>query len=115
LPVAARACGRGNALAALGIFIAGAAAGVALAAVAGKQPGRTPAAAGAPAPIASAVPSGGYSVEVVRLSDGDTFEARVLVWPGVEIVTKVRLRGIDAPELSARCRDEYAKAIAARD
>jgi hypothetical protein len=47
--------------------------------------------------------------------DGDTFEARVGVWPGLEITTKVRLRGIDAPELGARCPDEIAKAQAARD
>lgn len=47
--------------------------------------------------------------------DGDTFEARVHVWPGMEITTKVRLRGIDAPELHARCEDERIKALAARD
>ncbi len=47
--------------------------------------------------------------------DGDTFEARVHVWPGMEITTKVRLRGIDAPELHARCEDERVKALAARD
>ena len=38
------------------------------------------------------------------------------VWPGIEITTKVRLRGIDAPELgSARCPEERTKAEAARD
>ena len=36
--------------------------------------------------------------------DGDTFEARVHLWPGSTITTRVRLRGIDAPELKARCR-----------
>jgi endonuclease YncB( thermonuclease family) len=46
--------------------------------------------------------------------DGDTFEARVAVWPGIEIKTKVRLRGIDAPELHARCDDEWVRAQAAR-
>jgi len=46
--------------------------------------------------------------------DGDTFEARVRVWPGLEVDTKVRLRGIDAPELHARCTDEHVKAEAAR-
>ena len=35
--------------------------------------------------------------------------------PGVDITTKVRLRGIDAPELRARCADERRKAEAARD
>ena len=37
------------------------------------------------------------------------------VWPGIDITTKVRLRGIDAPELRARCPDERSKAEAARD
>jgi endonuclease YncB( thermonuclease family) len=52
--------------------------------------------------------------DVIRVVDGDTFEARVHVWPGIEITTKVRLRGIDAPEMSAQCRDEAAKAEASR-
>jgi endonuclease YncB( thermonuclease family) len=55
-----------------------------------------------------------YPAEVVRIIDGDTFQARVQVWPGLSVDTKVRLRGIDAPELHARCTDEYAKAQAAR-
>jgi len=55
-----------------------------------------------------------YPAEVVRVIDGDTFQARVQVWPGLSVDTRVRLRGIDAPELHARCADEYAKAQAAR-
>jgi micrococcal nuclease len=55
-----------------------------------------------------------YPAEVIRIIDGDTFEARVRVWPGVDIDTKVRLRGIDAAELHARCGEELAKAEAAR-
>jgi endonuclease YncB( thermonuclease family) len=47
--------------------------------------------------------------------DGDTFEARVNVWPGIDITTKVRLRGIDAPEMRARCDAEFSRAVAARD
>lgn len=58
---------------------------------------------------------GGHPAEVVRVIDGDTFEARVRIWPGMEITTRVRLRGIDAPEMHARCEDERAKALAARD
>jgi len=53
--------------------------------------------------------------DVLRVIDGDTFEARVHVWPGLDITTKVRLRGIDAAELRARCPAERAKAEAARD
>ena len=55
-----------------------------------------------------------YPVEVLRTIDGDTFEARVRVWPGLNVDTKVRLRGIDAAELHARCADELAQAQAAR-
>ncbi len=55
-----------------------------------------------------------YPADVLRVIDGDTFEARVRVWPGLDVDTKVRLRGIDAPELHARCADEHAKAEAAR-
>jgi endonuclease YncB( thermonuclease family) len=52
--------------------------------------------------------------DVIRVVDGDTFEARVRAWPGLEITTRVRLRGIDAPEMSAHCREEAVKAEAAR-
>ncbi len=60
-------------------------------------------------------PSGGQPTDVIRVIDGDTFEARVHVWPGLDITTKVRLRAIDAPELKARCAEESDKARAARD
>jgi endonuclease YncB( thermonuclease family) len=56
-----------------------------------------------------------YPAEVVRVLDGDTFEARVKVWPGMEAVTRVRLRSVDAPEMKARCEDERVKALAAKD
>ncbi len=55
-----------------------------------------------------------YPIDVLRIIDGDTFEARVRVWPGLDVDTKVRLRGIDAAELHARCPDELAQAQAAR-
>jgi len=59
--------------------------------------------------------SGGYTADLLRVIDGDTFEARVHVWPGVVVTTKVRLRGIDAPEMNARCTEERSKAERARD
>lgn len=58
---------------------------------------------------------GGHPAEVTRVLDGDTFEARVRIWPGMEVTTRVRLRGIDAPEMHARCDGERTKATAARD
>jgi endonuclease YncB( thermonuclease family) len=58
---------------------------------------------------------GQHPAEVIRVVDGDTFEARVHVWPAIDITTRVRLRGIDAPEFRARCMEERVKAEAARD
>jgi endonuclease YncB( thermonuclease family) len=56
-----------------------------------------------------------HPAEVLRVLDGDTFEARVNLWPGLDVTTRVRLRGIDAPELKARCSEERDMAEAARD
>ncbi len=74
-----------------------------------------------PAPLAAAVPDvpqaamrASHPAEVLRVLDGDTFEARIRVWPGMDITTKVRLRGIDAPEMKARCGEERSKAEVAR-
>lgn len=68
------------------------------------------------APIArSARLAGRYAAAVTRVIDGDTVEARVAIWLGQEIITKVRLRGIDAPEISGACGPEREAAIAARD
>jgi endonuclease YncB( thermonuclease family) len=65
-------------------------------------------------PTAQNIPSlGRYSVDVLRVIDGDTFEARVHLWPGHDLTTRVRLRGVDAPELKARCDNERVKAEAA--
>jgi endonuclease YncB( thermonuclease family) len=55
-----------------------------------------------------------YPAEVLRIIDGDTFEARVRVWPGLDVDTKIRLRGVDAAELHARCAAELEQAEAAR-
>jgi len=56
-----------------------------------------------------------HPVDVLRTIDGDTFEARVHLWPGLDMTTRVRLRGIDAPELKAQCARELQMAEAASD
>jgi endonuclease YncB( thermonuclease family) len=56
-----------------------------------------------------------HPVDVIRTIDGDTFLARVHLSPGVEPITRVRLRGIDAPELKAQCPEELRMAEAATD
>ncbi len=59
-------------------------------------------------------PAGSYPARVTSVIDGDTVEVRVNVWIGQEIVTKVRLRGIDAPEMRGACGSERDRALAAR-
>ncbi|MCK1397692.1 thermonuclease family protein [Bradyrhizobium sp. 4] len=52
-------------------------------------------------------------VDVIRTIDGDTFLARVHQRDGRDLVARVRLRGIDAPEMKASCQEELDKAEAA--
>ena len=54
-----------------------------------------------------------HPVDVLRTIDGDTFEARVHLSPGLEPTTRVRLRGVDAPEMKAACAGELELAEAA--
>lgn len=56
-----------------------------------------------------------HAAEVVQVVDGDTFTARVRLWPGMDMTTKVRLRGIDAAEMHAACASERERAVAARE
>ncbi len=56
-----------------------------------------------------------HPVDVIRTIDGDTFVARVHLRPGLDLITRVRLRGIDAPELKASCPQELQLAEAATD
>lgn len=58
--------------------------------------------------------AGRYQARILRVIDGDTVEARVRVWLGHEVVTKVRLRGIDAPEVAGACGAERERALAAK-
>jgi micrococcal nuclease len=58
---------------------------------------------------------GPIPVVVLRVVDGDTFLAQAEVWLGQEITVLVRIRGIDAPEMKARCESERIAANAAMD
>lgn len=60
-------------------------------------------------------PDNRLPVDVVRTIDGDTFLARVHQRDGRDLVARIRLRGIDAPEMKASCQDELNKAEAATD
>jgi endonuclease YncB( thermonuclease family) len=99
------------------IFVAGLLAGIAIGPI-NAGSGAVPGGSRATPKSADQVPfamRGNHPAEVLRVIDGDTFEARVHVWPGTDITTGVRLRDIDAPEFKARCMEERNKAEAARD
>lgn len=57
---------------------------------------------------------GPYAASVLRIIDGDTFEARLRVWFGQDVTVAVRIRGFDAPELKSKCPRDSALAQEAR-
>ncbi len=52
--------------------------------------------------------TGPYRAEIVRVIDGDTVEARIHVWLGLDVTTSIRIRDIDAPELRGDCPEAGA-------
>lgn len=82
--------------------------------------GFRPAAAALAAFLAGPAVSGGdvlpgpVPAEVVGVVDGDTIDVRARIWLGQEVRTRVRIAGIDAPELRGACVEEKARARAAR-
>ena len=71
------------------------------------------------APVASGVAgdrlTGPLPAHVVKVIDGDTLAVRVHIWLGQDLSTRVRLAGIDAPELKGKCDRERELARRARD
>ena len=51
---------------------------------------------------------------VTRVIDGDTIEVRAQIWLEQEILVRVRLAGVDAPEMTARCEPARTTALEAR-
>jgi endonuclease YncB( thermonuclease family) len=58
--------------------------------------------------------AGPVRAQIVSVIDGDTLEVSAEIWPGQRIETKVRIRGIDAPERKAKCASERERAERAR-
>ncbi|MBL4667211.1 MAG: thermonuclease family protein [Sneathiella sp.] len=56
-----------------------------------------------------------YWGKVTSVYDGDSITAAIALWPGQTVNAKIRLRGIDAPELRGKCDFEIRKAKKARD
>jgi endonuclease YncB( thermonuclease family) len=59
--------------------------------------------------------AGPVSALVERVVDGDTIEVKARIWLGQSLTIRVRIDGVDAPELEARCSEERRMALAARD
>ncbi len=57
---------------------------------------------------------GPVSATIVKIRDGDSIDVIARVWPGHEVRVSVRIRGIDAPELRARCDEERELALRAK-
>ena len=62
-------------------------------------------------PLMSAVEAkqvlpGPFPFELVEVIDGDTFRARVDIWLGQSVTVKVRLKGVDTPEMNGKCAAE---------
>ncbi|MBM3564793.1 MAG: nuclease [Alphaproteobacteria bacterium] len=78
--------------------------------------GWTMAGADLSAPPNSMEPVSGPVVAWVHdVIDGDTIAVRARIWLGQDVTTRVRLSGVDAPELKASCEEERHLASAARD
>lgn len=64
---------------------------------------------------AGEVLAGPIPAEVVNVVDGDTIVVRARIWLGQNLETRVRLAGVDAPEIKGKCERERALAIVSRD
>src|SRR4030081_377717 len=86
-------------------------AGVALLLAAATQERQMP----APQRLAAEALAGPVAANVERVVDGDTIEVKAAIWLGQTLIIRVRIDGVDAPELEARCAEERKLALAARD
>jgi endonuclease YncB( thermonuclease family) len=55
------------------------------------------------------------SAFVERVVDGDTVDVRARIWLGQSLSIRVRIDGVDTPEMRSDCADERRLALAARD
>jgi micrococcal nuclease len=59
--------------------------------------------------------AGPVAAVVDRIVDGDTIDVRAFIWLGQTLSVRVRIDGVDTPEIVARCDEEKRMALAARD
>ena len=58
---------------------------------------------------------GPVAAQVLSVIDGDTIVARARIWLGQRLETRVRLAGVNTPELRGKCPEERLLARRARD
>jgi len=58
---------------------------------------------------------GPVPAQVVSVVDGDTILVRARIWLGQVVETRVRLQGVDAPEIKGKCEAERRLVARARD
>ena len=58
--------------------------------------------------------AGPISADILRVIDGDTLDARVTIWLGQTLRVRIRLAGVDAPEMTRTCAHERRLAERAR-
>src|SRR4051812_13173257 len=59
--------------------------------------------------------AGPVEADLVAVIDGDTLMVEARPWPQQTISVLVRIRGIDTPELHAKCESSRQLALAAKD
>jgi len=64
--------------------------------------------------LAKEVLKGPITADVIQVIDGDTIDVRAQIWLGQMIETRVRLVGIDTPELRGKCPAERQHAKQAK-
>jgi endonuclease YncB( thermonuclease family) len=62
------------------------------------------------------VMAGPIAAELLHVIDGDSIKVKIRIWLDQDIVTTVRVRGIDAPEIKGKCdwEKEHAQMAKAR-
>jgi len=60
----------------------------------------------APPAHAAQILRGPFPADIITVIDGDTIYARIFIWLDLFVHVKVRLQGVDTPELNGKCVQE---------
>lgn len=59
--------------------------------------------------------AGPVPADVLEVIDGDTLAVDAHPWPSQTVTTRIRLIGVDAPEIHGHCESEISAALAAKE